>query len=48
MDFLIILLVIIVAFIFTCVKVVPQAEAHVIERIGSYYETWHKLSFILH
>ena len=51
MDFLIILLVIIVAFIFTCVKVVPQAEAHVIERIGSYYETWHnglhiKLPFI--
>ena len=51
MDFLIILLAIIVIFIVTCVKVVPQAEAHVIERIGSYYETWHnglhiKLPFI--
>ena len=51
MDFLIILLIIIIVFVIACVKVVPQAEAYVVERIGSYYETWHnglhvKLPFI--
>ena len=51
MDFLIILLIIIVIFLVACIKVVPQAEAYVVERIGSYYETWHnglhiKLPFI--
>ena len=40
MDFIIILLIIAVIFIALCIKVVPQAEAYVIERVGSYLETW--------
>ena len=39
-EFLIILLIIILVIVITCVKIVPQAEAIVIERIGSYFETW--------
>ncbi|MBQ7104864.1 MAG: SPFH/Band 7/PHB domain protein [Bacilli bacterium] len=39
-SFLFILLVIIVAFVAACVRIVSQAEAYVIERLGSYYETW--------
>ena len=41
MDFIIILLIIAVIFIALCIKVVPQAEAYVIERVGSYLETWY-------
>jgi SPFH domain/band 7 family protein len=40
MDVLIIILVLLVVIIFSCVKVVPQANTYVIERIGSYYVTW--------
>ena len=40
MDFIIILLIIAVIFIALCIKVVPQAETYVIERVGSYLETW--------
>jgi len=40
MEFLVFLLVIVAIFIIACVKVVPQAEAYVIERVGSYLETW--------
>ena len=39
-EFFIILLIIILVIVITCVKIVPQAEAVVIERIGSYFETW--------
>ena len=39
-EFFIILLIIILVIVITCVKIVPQAEAIVIERIGSYFETW--------
>lgn len=39
-EFLIILLIIVLIAIFACVKIVSQAEAYVIERIGSYYGTW--------
>lgn len=40
MDILIVILILLVVIIFSCVKVVPQANTYVIERIGSYYVTW--------
>lgn len=40
MDILIIILIIVFIFIVSCVKIVPQAKSYVIERIGSYYQTW--------
>mgnify|MGYP004610912921 FL=1 len=40
MEFLLILIVLIVVIILPSIKVVPQARAYVIERIGSYHETW--------
>ena len=40
MDVFIIILILAAIVIVSCVRVVPQAEAHVIERIGSYLETW--------
>ena len=39
-GFLFILLILIVVIILPNIKVVPQARAYVIERIGSYHETW--------
>ena len=41
MEFLIILLVLIFIIIIPNVKVVPQAKVYVIERLGSYFKTWH-------
>ena len=48
---LIVIIAIVVAFCVTCIKIVPQAEAMVIERLGSYLTTWNsglhvKLPFI--
>jgi regulator of protease activity HflC (stomatin/prohibitin superfamily) len=40
MALLLVLLVIIVAVVLTCVKIVPQAEARIVERLGSYLITW--------
>lgn len=40
MEILTILLILVVIFIVPCIKVVPQAKSYVIERLGSYYETW--------
>lgn len=40
MDILIPILIIVFIGIILCIKVVPQAEAYVIERVGSYLETW--------
>lgn len=40
MEILIAILVLIVVLILPNIKVVPQARAYVIERIGSYHETW--------
>jgi len=40
MPFLIIILVIIVVLILPNFRVVPQAKAYVIERLGSYFTTW--------
>ena len=41
MPVLIILLVLVILFVVPCVKVVPQSKVYVIERLGSYYTTWH-------
>ena len=38
--FLLIIMVIIVILVVANVKVVPQAHAYVVERLGSYYDTW--------
>ena len=40
MDILIIILILVVALIIPNIKIVPQAKAFVIERLGSYHETW--------
>ncbi len=40
MIILVVIIVLVVAFSFTCVKIVPQAEAAVVERLGSYLATW--------
>ncbi len=40
MEILIVILVLVVVIIIPCIKIVPQATSYVIERIGSYHETW--------
>ena len=40
MIFLIVLVVLVVLFSVTCIKIVPQAEVAVVERLGSYLTTW--------
>ena len=40
MEIFIILLVLVVVLIIPNIKIVPQAKAYVIERLGSYNETW--------
>lgn len=40
MEALIILLILVVVLILPNIKIVPQAKVYVIERLGSYYETW--------
>ena len=40
MEFLIAILVLIVILIIPNIKIVPQAKAYVIERLGSYHATW--------
>ena len=40
MDIFIILLILIAVLVLPNIKVVPQAKSYVIERIGSYHETW--------
>ncbi|MEE3393421.1 MAG: stomatin-like protein [Lachnospiraceae bacterium] len=40
MEFIIIILAIIFAILFTCIKIVPQASAYVIERLGAYQTVW--------
>lgn len=41
MNFLIILLILIFIIVVPNVKIVPQAKVYVIERLGSYFKTWH-------
>ena len=40
MDILVTLLIFAIIFTISCVKIVPQAKSYVIERLGSYHETW--------
>ena len=40
MEVLLLILILLVIIIIPCIKIVPQAESYVIERLGSYYETW--------
>ena len=40
MPFLVVLLVLIAILVIPNVRIVPQARAYVIERLGSYYQTW--------
>ena len=40
MGFLIVLLVIVVVLLLSCIKIVPQANSFVIERLGAYHQTW--------
>ena len=39
-SFIVILLILIVLLLVTCIKIVPQAHAFVIERLGAYQGTW--------
>ena len=40
MDVFIIILILVFVAIVACIKVVPQAQAYVVERVGSYLTTW--------
>ena len=40
MDILIIILIIVALLVIPNIKIVPQAKAYVVERIGSYFATW--------
>ena len=40
MDVLIIILILVAIVVIPNIKIVPQAKAYVIERVGSYFETW--------
>ena len=40
MEILIIVLILVLVFVIPCVKIVPQAKSYVVERLGSYFETW--------
>ena len=40
MEILLAIIVIVLFIIIPCIKIVPQAKSYVIERLGSYYETW--------
>ena len=40
MEFVILLLIIVIALVVTNIRVVPQANAYVVERLGAYMETW--------
>lgn len=44
--FLIVFAVLILGLISSCVKIVPQAHAYVIERLGAYQDTWQVSVFI--
>jgi len=40
MEILLAIIIIVLVIIVPCIKIVPQAKSYVIERLGSYYETW--------
>ena len=35
------ILIIVLAILVSCIKIVPQAQAYVVERLGAYQGTWH-------
>ena len=37
---IIILIILIIALVVTNIRIVPQANAYVLERLGAYYTTW--------
>ena len=37
---IIVVVVLVVLFSVTCIKIVPQAQAAIVERLGSYLTTW--------
>lgn len=37
---LVVVLVLLVLIVFSCIKIVPQANAYVVERLGAYQQTW--------
>lgn len=41
MELLFIILILVVFIVIPNIKIVPQAKVYVIERLGSYYKTWH-------
>ena len=41
MEFLFIILILVVFLVIPNIKIVPQAKVYVIERLGSYFKTWH-------
>jgi len=40
MEFLVIILIIVAIIVIPNIKIVPQAKAYVVERVGSYFQTW--------
>ena len=40
MEILIVILIIVAVLVIPNIKIVPQAKAYVIERVGSYFTTW--------
>ena len=40
MGFLIALIIIILVVVISNIKIVPQANAYIVERLGAYYQTW--------
>ncbi len=40
MEFIIGLLIVLVLLVLSCIKIVPQANSYVIERLGAYHATW--------
>ena len=40
MDYFIAIIVILLVIIIPSIKIVPQAKSYVIERLGSYHQTW--------
>ncbi len=37
---LVVILILVVLILFSCIKIVPQAHAYVVERLGAYQQTW--------
>ena len=37
---IIILIIVVIAILVSCIKIVPQANAFVVERLGAYQGTW--------